>query len=336
MDWIKKRYDQFLLSLAAIALLAFSILVVLKTTSFGERFTGAMATVPKDNTIPPLVLDRVDEAKTALTTPPVWVVDNKEPRTRGSLFVSEIYMLDKETGVPSKPIEGSLRSDSLTGNKIPNRWFIENGLPLPQANVALQDPDQDGFLNEDEFRASTDPNKKESHPPYHTKLFLKKYIPIPFRLVFKSYDGSPAEPEKMSFQMDTLDLRQPTMFLKLGEMVPKTKYRLEKFEPKDVENPNTGDKTDVSELTVVNTETEDVVVLVLRRPTNSPDVYGLLDYQWTQPPLDIQVKKTGEFALKPETDKRYKLVDIKPTEALILLPDGTKYTVLPDPRKPAQ
>ena len=70
MDWIKKRYDQFLLSLAAVLLLVFSILIVLKTGSFGERFADAQATVPMNNTIPPLVLDRVEEAQVALEKPP--------------------------------------------------------------------------------------------------------------------------------------------------------------------------------------------------------------------------------------------------------------------------
>ena len=36
--------------------------------------------------IPPLILDRVDDAKTVLEKPPVWTIDTKEPRTRGGLL----------------------------------------------------------------------------------------------------------------------------------------------------------------------------------------------------------------------------------------------------------
>jgi hypothetical protein len=335
MDWIKKRYDQFILALAAAALLACGIMIVLKTGSFAEKFTEALTTVSPSRKIPPLVLDRVDEAKAALEKPPTWVIENKEPRSRGSLFVSELYIVGPE-GIPLKPNIGNLRSDSLTGKAIPNSWFIDNNLPLREASVALQDPDKDGFLNEDEWRENTDPNNKDSHPPYHTKLFLKQLIQIRFRLIFNAVNGDIKKPETLEFQINTVDLRQPSEFLKIGDMVPNTKFKIDKFEFKEELNKNTGEKTDVSELTLINTETNDKVVLVLTKVTNSPDSFGLFDYQWPQPPQDIRVKKLQEFVLKPETDKRYKLVDITETEAVIQLPNGEKYTVVRDPRKAAK
>lgn len=337
MDWIKKRYDQFLLSLAAVVLLAFAILIVLKTGSFGEKFTQAAASVPQKNRIAPLVLDRVDEAKAALEKPPTWLIGSKEAPDRGSLFVADHYIIGAE-GTPRKPDIGNLRFDSLTKEGIPNSWFLENNLPFREATVALQDPDKDGFANEDEWRDKTDPNNKDSHPPFHTKLFLKQFIQKPFRLIFSAYDGDPKKdkPEKMNFQINTVDLRQPSEFLTLGQTVPNTKFKLEKFEYKTVLNPGTGDYTDVSELTLVHSETSVVVVLVLTKVTNSPDVYGLFTYDWPQPPLEINVKKLQEFALKPETDKRYKLVDINESQAVIQLPSGEPYTVVRDPRKVAK
>ncbi len=340
MDWIKKRYDQFLLALAAVVLLAFSVLIILKKGDFSSKFTDALATVPVNSKIPPLILDRVEEAKTILEKPPVWTIDSKEPRTRGSLFVSELYILDKETSTPKPPGKGAMRTDSLTSKPIPNQWFIDNNLPLLEANVASQDPDKDGFLNEDEWRAepSTDPNNKDSHPAYHTKLFIKDFIQRPFRLIFSAYDGDPKKdkPEKFSFQINTVDLRQPSEFLNLGQMVPNTKFKLDKFEYKTKLNPGTGDEEDVSELTLTNIETNDTIVLVKTKVTNSPDVYQVFEYQWAQPPQDITVKKLQEFAIKPDTDKRYKLIDANQNEAVIQLPSGEKYTVTRDPRKAAK
>jgi len=335
MDWIKKRYDQFLLAVTAVVLLAFAIMIMLKTGSFGDQFAEAQATVPVNSNIPPLKLDPVDEAKVAMEQPPTWVIENKEPRSRGSLFVSEPYIIGEE-GTPKKPKMGALRPDSLTGKEIPNSWFLDNNLALREANVTMQDADKDGFFNEDEWRENTDPNNKDSHPAYHTKLFLKQFIPIRFRLILNAVNGDLKKPESLEFQINTVDLRQPSEFLKLGQTVPNTKFKLEKFEFKEELNPNTKEMTDVSELTLVNAETNDTVVLVLTKVTNSPEVYGLFDYQWPQPAQDIRVKKLQEFALKPETDKRYKLVDIKETEAVIQLPNGEKYTVVRDPRKPAK
>ncbi|EDY20219.1 hypothetical protein CfE428DRAFT_2143 [Chthoniobacter flavus Ellin428] len=129
--------------------------------------------------------------------------------------------------------------DSLTGREIPDAWFLQNGLPLDDPKVPLQDPDQDGFTNEDEWREHTDPKNKESHPAYHTKLFLERVEEVAFRFVFMAYGGDPAKdrPERMRFQIDKLDLRQPSDFLALGDMIPNTKYKLDKFVQKFAPQP---------------------------------------------------------------------------------------------------
>ncbi|MEP6672566.1 MAG: Amuc_1099 family pilus-like system protein [Chthoniobacter sp.] len=340
MNWIKKRYDQFLLALLTVALLACAILIFLRVQSFGEKFSDAVASVIPNNKVPPVPLDRIDQAKEKLQTPPQWTnpVGAKGEPLRGSLFVSDHYIISPE-GTPQKPDIVDLYKDSLTGEKIPSKWFLDNNLPLLDAKVPMQDPDKDGFTNEDEWRAKTDPNNKDSHPPYWTKLFLKHFEKVAFRLVFKSYDGIPTGPkkdpiEKFSFQIDTIDLHQPSEFLKVGDMVPHTKFKLEKFEYKTAYNKQIEDTVDVSELTLVDTITADKIVLILNRVTDSPDVYANFEYEWPQPTQLIRVKKLQEFVLKPEVDDthHYKLIDINDTEAQIKLPDGTDYTVKMDPR----
>jgi len=128
-----------------------------------------------------------------------------------------------------------------------------------------------------------------------------------------------------------LDLKQPSEFLKIGEKVAKTPYQLEKFEKKETENKSTGEKTDVSELTMLNTETQDRVVLILAKVTDSPESVALFSYQWPKPPMEFTVKKIKEFVLLPNKTEKYKLLDIQETGALIQLPSGEKYNV---PRLP--
>jgi hypothetical protein len=335
MTWIKKRYDQFLLALFAVGLIASAILIFLRIQDFGEKFTEALTNVPPSDKVPAVELERIDKAKAELEKPPAWTSSEKD-KSRGSLFVSEYYIIG-EDGNPQKPGSGALWKDSLTGKSIPNQWFMDSGLPLLDPTVPLQDADKDGFANEDEWRAGTDPNSKDSHPPYYTKLFLKKFVQVPFRLVFKSYDGDPKKDpiEKFSFQIDTIDLKQPSEFLKVGDLIPNTKYKVEKFAFKEAYNDKIQEKEDVSELTLTNAETGDKIVLIYNRVTNSPDVYAIFDYEWPQPSQAITVKKLQEFVLKPETDDKhhYKLIDINETEAQIKLPDGTDYKVTKDPRK---
>jgi len=338
MNWIKKRYDQFLLALLTVALLACAVLIFLRVQSFGERFSDAVATVIPNNKVPPVPLDRIDQAKEKLQNPPEWTnpLGAKGEPARGSLFVSDHYIINP-AGTPEKPEFTNLYKDSLTGETIPSKWFLDNNLPLLTPTVAMQDPDKDGFTNEDEFRAKTDPNNKDSHPPYYTKLFLKRFEKVPFRLVLKAYDGDPKKTKdysKFSFQIDTLDLRQPSDFLNIGNMVPNTKFKVDKFEFKEAFNPKIEEKEDVSELTLVDTITGDKVVLVLNKVIDSPDVFAIFEYEWTQPAQMIRVKKLQEFVLKPEVDDthHYKLIDINDTEAQIKLPDGQDYTVKMDPR----
>ncbi len=340
MDWIKKHYDQFALALLALALLVFSVILILRAQSFGTRFSAATATaIPRDK-VPPLVLDQVEEAKVVLENPPQWKESESRKlgtteKTRGSLFVSDRYVISKDTKTPKKPIGEKFYTDTLTAKEIDNSWFIDNNLPLLDPAVPLQDPDGDGFLNEDEWRGGTDPNKKDSHPAYHTKLFVKQFIRVPFRLLFKAYDGDPktGTPDKFEYQLDTIDFRQPSQFLRLGAAVANTKFKLEKFEYKTKPNPSTGEHEDVSELTIVNEETKEPVILILNRVTDSPDYFMKFVYQWTNPPMEFPpVKKLGEFVLKPNVTEKYKLIDSKEGRALIQAPDGKQIEILPDPR----
>jgi len=87
------------------------------------------------------------------------------------------------------------------------------------------------------------------------------------RFIFQAYDGEPAQPQNMSFQIERLDRRQSSEFLKIGETIPRTKWKLLKFEEKTMKKPNAED-VDVSELTVINTETKETAVMVISKVVN--------------------------------------------------------------------
>ena len=93
---------------------------------------------------------------------------------------------------------------------------------------------------------------------------------VPFRFLFNGYDGNPKKdaPDKFSFQINTIDLKQPSEFLKIGETISNTKWKLVKFEFKTVLNPKTGEKEDVSELTVLDTGINRPLMLILNRVTD--------------------------------------------------------------------
>ena len=326
MDWIKKNYDQFALALLALVLLAVSSLLILKVKGFDEQFDSVRAQPTPNNKIEPLDKKPLEEAQAKFEGPAKW---NPEP-TKSFLFVPKRYVIAE--GKPTELTKGSL-TDSLTGLPISNETIIKDGFNPLSPGITREDPDKDGFMNEDEWRGNTDPNDPKSHPPYHTKLFLDKWIKVAFRLKFQSYSDDPKKvaKEKMDYAINTVDRKGATQFKQLGELIDGTKFKLIDFQFKEVKNPNTGEMDDVSELTIQHAETGDKVVLVLNQIIDSPDSYGRFDYQWNN--TQIQVKKLQEFVLQPETDKKYKLIDIKEGEAQIQLPSGETVTIKPDPRK---
>ncbi|MDB6171917.1 MAG: hypothetical protein JWL59_1228 [Chthoniobacteraceae bacterium] len=332
MDWIKKHYDQFALGVIALVLLGFSGFIAMKTFSFNQAF-AALETVPQRNDkLPPLDLAPVAEAHEKLTKPVSWA----PKKNSGSLFVSIGYIVDPNTGKLTAP--GHTSSGGSLHPPVPDSYFLDNHLDLLSPTALEDDPDKDLFSNLDEYLnggkknaagepESTSPVDPKDHPPYYTKLYLEQWIKVPFLLLFQSVDGDPAKPETLTFGINPKSLKQPTEFLKIGETVRNTKFRVEKYEAKTAFNKKIEEEEDVSELTLKNTETGESVVLVVAKLTDSPDSYAAFTYIWPQPHQAIKVKKLQEFVLKPNLQEKFKVLDIKADHAVIALPGGGEYTV---------
>ncbi|MEA3188146.1 MAG: hypothetical protein QOD99_1976 [Chthoniobacter sp.] len=306
MDWIKKNYDQAALLLVSFVLLAMSVWLFLNAAHFSETFESLRGDVVHNDKVSIADLSGLEQAKAALAKPAGW-----SPKAgTGSLFASEKYIL--KDGQLISPLQ---KGQQALHPPVPNEWFDQNHLDILSDGALADDPDGDKFSNLEEFNGKTDPQDKNSHPAYVTKLRLVKAIQQPFRLLFQAYDGDPAKPDSLNFQLNTVDVKQPTLFLKLGDPIPKTKFKILSFAIKKEVNKKTESEEDVSELTVQNTETNDKVVLVLAKMANSPDSYALFKYLWDG--SQFPVKKDKTFSLKPTEEIVYKLVDIKDTEALI-------------------
>ena len=297
MDWIKTKYDRAILLVATILLLASAAMLYLNTQKASDLFASYFAPVSKNNSIKPLNVDPINEARDAIANPAKWKRSDK------TLFVGSQYILRKD-GVTFEKFDAGM-SEVHAG--IPNKWFIDNGLDLLAPDAPDQDPDGDRFNNRDEFAAGTNPNDAASHPLFTSKLRLAKYIQIPFRLIFKVRDGD-------VMQINTVDLRQPSQFLKVGDRIAGTNFEITKLEKKDGVD-SLGTKIDVSEATIRNVDTKSEIILVLGVIANSPDTYALFKYLYDG--SEFKVKRDGEFQLKPDDKTTYKLIDINNNEAVI-------------------
>jgi hypothetical protein len=138
---------------------------------------------------PPLNVETLEKAASALGSPAQWTADFST-----ALFVSEHYLV--ENGVLRNPENASFYRHS-DGRPIENSWF--NQFPslakaLGKPRLHLEDSDEDGFTNEEEWAAHSDPTNPKSHPPLRSKLFLVSQTQISHRFRLKKVDnfGTPA------------------------------------------------------------------------------------------------------------------------------------------------
>jgi hypothetical protein len=146
-----------------------------------------------------------------------------------------------------------------------------------------------------------------------TKLKLKSFTEEPFRLKFDSKTED-------TFIINTTDLKEPTQFLKIGDTVGGTKFKILSYNEKHEPNPATGGDVDVSELQLENADTHAQLTLVKEKVAMSPESVATFVYTWpaASAPQQFQVRKDQEFSLKPEEQIKYKLIDVQPGKAVIV------------------
>src|SRR5437763_6674142 len=200
MHCVRAHYDRVLLITAASLLFLCSILIWRNAARFGSQL-AVMPPAPSLKSASPLA--KAQELATAaekLRQPPQWTFGG-----RSGLFGPEKHFI----GANGEP--ATLQTTEVHP-PVPNEWLEQFGLPIADADVLEQDPDNDGFNNLDEWSGQTNPTDGNSHSEYYTKLKLKSAAEEPFRLMFSSWVGD-------TFGINTIDLKQPTQFLKVGDLI---------------------------------------------------------------------------------------------------------------------
>ena len=297
MIWIRAHYDRAAVLATALFLLCSALLIIRSVLQFGENFSVPQVSPPPKPALPPPKAVEMERAIERLRRPAQWTFSG-----RSGLFVPEKHFIDP-SGLPA-----TLQSTEVHP-PVPNEWLEEFGLPITDGDVLSQDPDADGFSNLEEWQNHSKPTDKNSHPAFIAKLKMKSFVQEPFRLVFASWVDD-------TFAINTNDLKEPTQFLKLGDPIRGTKFRLlrltEKFEPNRY-----GTKIDVSELTLENQETREQLNLVKEKIMISPESVANFVYMWGGR-REFAIKKDQEFSLKPEEQIKYKLVNVQSTKAVIV------------------
>lgn len=301
MSWVRANYDRLLVFVAALFLFISALLIIRNVSQFADNLGLPVAPPPKPAAPLPKAVE-TEQAMGKLKEPAQWTFSG-----RSGLFVPEKHFIGAN-GLPA-----TLQTTEVHP-PVPNDWLEQYNLPIADADVLTQDPDNDGFNNLEEWQNHTNPTDRASHPPFIAKLKMNSFAQEPFRLVFSSWVGD-------TFAINTSDLKEPTQFLKLGDSIRGTKFKIVQFTEKHDVN-KYGTTIDISELTLENGETHEPVTLVKEKIMISPESVANFVYEWGER-REFAVKKDQEFSLKPEEQIRYKLVDVQPGKAVIV-----------DPRKP--
>ncbi len=296
LEWIKAHYDRVALIAAGIFLFISSISIWWNAIQFGNRLVAPPGPPPK-NASPPPVATELDRAAKQLQHPTQW-----KSSTHSGLFVPEKHFI----GANGQP---ATLKNTQVHPPVPNDWFEKFGLPIQDADVLEQDPDGDGFTNVDEWQGGTDPTNKDSHPDYLTKLHLVSATEEPFPFVFASRTGN-------TFGLNSINESEPTQFLKIGDVIRGTDFKIGKFTEKHERN-QYGTTVDVSELLLEHKDTHAQVTLVKEKVATSPQSVTTFVYTWGGR-REFDVRKDQEFSLKPVEEIKYKLVDVQPTKAVIV------------------
>ena len=297
MNVLREHYERVLLIAAAVLLFVCSIFIFKNAVSFGSQMS-VMPPAPALKSASPMAkAQELDAAIEKLHQPPQWTFGG-----RSGLFVPEKHFI----GANGQP--ATLQTTEVHP-PVPNEWLEQFGLPIADNDVLDQDPDNDGFTNLDEWAGHTNPTDTNSHPEYYTKLKLKSATEEPFRLVFSSWFGG-------TFAINTIDMKQPTQFVKVGDSIKGTRFKVAKFAEKYEKN-KYGTNVDVSELTLEQVETHQQLTLTKEKVAMSPESVATFIYTWGGR-LEFQVRKDQEFSLKPQEQIKYKLTDVGPAKAVIV------------------
>ena len=194
-----------------------------------------------------------------------------------------------------------------------------------------QDDDGDGFTNDEELAAGTDPNDPKSHPPTYTKLRMKRLEGDPFPVTFDDYDNKTKKVhvtvhEKSGYGFGGAEGGSRKVELGQGDRVPGVGLTVSKLKLRRTTEKDTARPLDMSELTLSDTQTGKKVTLVKGMPASSPDASAVLSMAGSE---DITVHQGETFTLPRDPDTRLEVIDIRP-EQVILKAVGTGQTVTVD------
>ena len=195
MDTLRRDYEKVLLGIAVAALIAVAVVIAVLLL---RLISDSWVPEPhRGQAVAPLDATTLSNLEARASNPQQW-----EGRT---LF-----------GPPKGP-NPSIDPEFC-------KWLTVYKLPCDRG-VEKKDPDGDGWTNEEEWKLGSVPIDSRSLPAMGKVLAYVRFIRQPFPLQFKGYTTDPNGTHSLQFN----DVQGRTFFVRKGDMVGDTPYRLESY-----------------------------------------------------------------------------------------------------------
>ncbi len=315
MSFFKTNAHWLALSTAATISVAGTFFLFQDIQSFPEAIEKLFPKQITPKKAAPIQLDGLKTAAQLVGTSGQWKTEHPS-----LLFVSEPYLMEPDG--PKRPKEGSIHRHSKTNQPIPNSWFLQFGLKLRLPTITSEDTDGDGFTNEEEWLAGTDPTDAASHPAILTKLFFKGETVTHNRISFLQYlgDVSKLATLKITIRRDDAPKR-PQTDIKIGDLIPDTEIKLVGFATRRKDDSGIKDALDGSLVNLVDGKTGAKSDAEIKgRPADFVDktISFELNYQKERRPF---ITKPGQ-TISLNAEENYVVVDSSPTSATLKDKDG--------------
>jgi len=166
MSWISENYEKAAVGAAVLAAAGLAYLGWSKLGSVDLDF-GSAAKGPTPGQKDPAVktAGSVAQTKSSFQLKREWIKGEDDGRSV-DLFTGVALFVNKND--LKKPVDLIKGADVHPG--IPNSWWLEHRIDPGFGDAPLRDEDEDGFSNQEEFTAKTDPTDPKAFPPLITKL----------------------------------------------------------------------------------------------------------------------------------------------------------------------
>lgn len=226
----------------------------------------------------------------------------KVPRYTPIFFAPKLYLvaLDDSRVVvkdlmafesPDRP-----NTDDRLHKEVPNEWFFFYGLDdvIGDSDALTQDNDKDGFTNQEEHDAGTDPTNPKSHPPFalnggvkmvcpkpptvstHTLELSSLFASMPDDFVLTVYKCAPQDTGNSAYRSEAVRFRNLKEGLSFGLTADKTIGAESKTRFRIVSTSGKDEKGPYAEIEDTVTKVESAKKFQLR-PGSKPDVMRRVD-----------------------------------------------------------